>query len=85
MSEQQQQQQQQGSVKDDRVHSTAQAFSLQTDAYEAARPSYPVEAVEFVLETAGISKNAQATPVTILDLAAGTGKAPYPDDGKRHH
>eukprot|EP01102_Stenamoeba_stenopodia_P016635 TRINITY_DN5831_c0_g2_i1.p2 TRINITY_DN5831_c0_g2~~TRINITY_DN5831_c0_g2_i1.p2 ORF type:complete len:311 (+),score=110.79 TRINITY_DN5831_c0_g2_i1:82-933(+) len=64
--------QQKSLVTDERVHRTAQAFSLQTDAYEAVRPSYPLETVDFMLEAAGL-KSAEKE-ITILDLAAGTGK-----------
>jgi SAM-dependent methyltransferase len=52
------------------VHATAASgFTKGTDAYERARPSYPPEAVEFVVETFGIGPAS-----TVVDLAAGTGK-----------
>ncbi len=44
-------------------------FESGSDIYERARPSYPAEAVDLLVETAGL-----VTGRRVLDLAAGTGK-----------
>src|SRR4051812_47767348 len=47
----------------------ATGFDAEADAYERARPSYPAEAVNWLLE------NLRAGPASrVVDLAAGTGK-----------
>lgn len=53
-----------------RIHSAAaRGFDAAADLYEKARPSYPAEAVDFVVERLRLPAEA-----TVLDLAAGTGK-----------
>ncbi len=53
-----------------RIHrAAAQGFDAAADLYEKARPSYPAEAVEFVVESLRLPADA-----TVLDLAAVTGK-----------
>lgn len=57
------------------VHHVASAFSLQTDAYEKARPTYPEDAVECIVNATELrSPRADGQPKRILDLASGTGK-----------
>jgi len=52
------------------VHEAAAiGFDKAADEYERARPSYPAEAVDFVVSTFGIGPGS-----IVLDLAAGTGK-----------
>lgn len=51
------------------VHKVAKlGFEMQTDAYDAARPSYPKEAVDEMFAALKLTKGAK-----ILDLASGTG------------
>lgn len=45
------------------------AYAKVGAAYEAGRPAYPVEAVDWILEQIGLGPGAR-----VLDLAAGTGK-----------
>jgi SAM-dependent methyltransferase len=52
-----------------RIRDAAQGFDRNADAYEAARPSYPAEAVAHVVGYGGIGPGRR-----VLDLAAGTGK-----------
>ena len=53
-----------------RIHDVAvEGFTKGTDAYERARPSYPPEAVTFLVDELGIGPAS-----TVVDLAAGTGK-----------
>ena len=53
-----------------RVHPVATAgFAAGAEVYERARPSYPVEAVEWMAERTGLGPG-----TTIVDLGAGTGK-----------
>jgi SAM-dependent methyltransferase len=53
-----------------RVHAVAaEGFTKGTDAYERARPSYPLDAVAVVVDELGIGPGS-----TVVDLAAGTGK-----------
>ncbi len=52
-----------------RIRDAAQGFAHNADAYEAARPSYPAEAVAHVVGHGGIGPGRR-----VLDLAAGTGK-----------
>lgn len=47
----------------------AAGFGRAADAYERARPSYPAEAVDVLVEALAIGSG-----TTVLDLAAGTGK-----------
>jgi SAM-dependent methyltransferase len=54
---------------DERIHAAARGFDSGAAAYEAARPSYPADAVACVVGRAGIAPGR-----TVLDLAAGTGK-----------
>jgi SAM-dependent methyltransferase len=54
---------------DERIHAAARGFDRGAAAYEAARPSYPADAVACVVGRAGIAPGR-----TVLDLAAGTGK-----------
>ncbi|BDA43083.1 Uncharacterized methyltransferase Mb3374 at N-terminal half [Coccomyxa sp. Obi] len=59
-------------VQTDHVHSIAsQGFSLQVDAYEQARPSYPLEGLQYALKELGLEDGAKRK---VVDLAAGTGK-----------
>jgi SAM-dependent methyltransferase len=52
------------------VHPIAAAgFGAAAEIYERARPSYPAEAVDWIVERVGLREG-----VTVLDLAAGTGK-----------
>jgi len=52
------------------VHPVAAAgFGAAADVYERARPSYPDEAIAWLLEQAGIGPSA-----TVVDVGAGTGK-----------
>lgn len=52
-----------------RIRDAAQGFDANAAAYEAARPSYPAEAVAHVVGHGGIGPGRR-----VLDLAAGTGK-----------
>jgi len=53
-----------------RIHDTAAAgFSAGTGAYDRGRPSYPQEAVDFLVDKLAIGPDS-----TVVDLAAGTGK-----------
>ena len=54
---------------DERIHAAARGFDRGAQAYEAARPSYPADAVACVVGRAGIGPGR-----AVLDLAAGTGK-----------
>jgi ubiquinone/menaquinone biosynthesis C-methylase UbiE len=49
----------------ERFHEHAKSFEGAADSYERARPSYPADAVEWLL---------QHSPRRVLDLGAGTGK-----------
>jgi len=51
------------------IKDAARGFDNNADAYEAARPSYPAEAVAHIVGRAGIGPGRR-----VLDLAAGTGK-----------
>ena len=52
------------------VHPVAAAgFGAGADVYERARPSYPVEAVEWMAERTGLGRGG-----VVVDLGAGTGK-----------
>lgn len=52
------------------IHETAaRGFARAADAYERGRPSYPAEAIEFMVEITGLDESS-----TVIDLAAGTGK-----------
>lgn len=51
------------------INEAALGFDRNAGAYEAARPSYPAEAVAHVVGHGGIGPRSQ-----VLDLAAGTGK-----------
>jgi ubiquinone/menaquinone biosynthesis C-methylase UbiE len=51
------------------IRDAAQGFDHNADAYEAARPSYPAEAVAHIVGHAGLGPGRR-----VLDLAAGTGK-----------
>ena len=53
----------------ERIRDAAQGFDQNADAYEAARPSYPAEAVAHIVGHGGIGPGGR-----VLDLAAGTGK-----------
>lgn len=52
-----------------RIRDAAQGFDINAGAYEAARPSYPAEAVAHVVGHGRIGPGSR-----VLDLAAGTGK-----------
>jgi ubiquinone/menaquinone biosynthesis C-methylase UbiE len=53
-----------------RVHPVAAAgFGAAADVYERARPTYPADAVEWLVERAGLRSGR-----TVVDLGAGTGK-----------
>jgi len=52
------------------IHETAAAgFQAGSEVYERGRPDYPVEAVEFLIDTLGIDST-----TIIVELGAGTGK-----------
>jgi SAM-dependent methyltransferase len=51
------------------IRDAAQGFDANADAYEAARPSYPAEAVAHIVGHGAIGPGRR-----VLDLAAGTGK-----------
>jgi SAM-dependent methyltransferase len=51
------------------IRAAAQGFASNADAYEAARPSYPAEAVAHIVGHGAIGPGRR-----VLDLAAGTGK-----------
>lgn len=51
------------------VHRAAQAFDRAAGVYDRVRPEYPVEAVDWLVETLGLGPGR-----TVVDLAAGTGK-----------
>jgi ubiquinone/menaquinone biosynthesis C-methylase UbiE len=51
------------------VHRSARAFDLAADVYERARPGYPPDAVEWLVDRLDLAPGR-----TLLDLAAGTGK-----------
>lgn len=51
------------------IRDAAQGFDANADAYEAARPSYPAEAVAHIVGHGSIGPGRR-----VLDLAAGTGK-----------
>jgi SAM-dependent methyltransferase len=53
----------------ERIKDEALGFDRNADAYEAARPSYPTEAVAHIVGHGGIGPGRR-----VLDLAAGTGK-----------
>jgi SAM-dependent methyltransferase len=53
----------------ERIKHEALGFDRNADAYEAARPSYPTEAVAHIVGHGGIGPGRR-----VLDLAAGTGK-----------
>jgi SAM-dependent methyltransferase len=53
----------------EQIRDAARGFARNADAYEAARPSYPAEAVAHVVGHGRIGPGAR-----VLDLAAGTGK-----------
>jgi SAM-dependent methyltransferase len=53
----------------ERIRQAAQGFEQNAAAYEAARPSYPPEAVARIVGVGGIGPGRH-----VLDLAAGTGK-----------
>jgi hypothetical protein len=49
-------------------------FSKETDNYDKARPTYPIEALERVFEAFGLDNlNEGDESINVLDLAAGTG------------
>lgn len=52
------------------IHRTAAiGFQAGSEAYERGRPGYPVEAVEFLIDTLGIREDS-----AVIELGAGTGK-----------
>ncbi|MGH9005881.1 MAG: class I SAM-dependent methyltransferase, partial [Acidimicrobiia bacterium] len=51
------------------IRDAARGFASNADAYEAARPSYPAEAVAHIVGHGHIGPGRR-----VLDLAAGTGK-----------
>ena len=53
----------------EQIRDAARGFDANADAYEAARPSYPAEAVAHIVGHGGIGPGRR-----VLDLAAGTGK-----------
>lgn len=54
----------------DSIHAAAaQGFTAGVDAYERARPTYPPDAVQAIVETLGLAPGR-----TLLELGAGTGK-----------
>jgi ubiquinone/menaquinone biosynthesis C-methylase UbiE len=56
-------------VSDQRIDPAASAFGLAAADYEAARPSYPIEAIDALIDHAGLGPGWR-----VCDLAAGTGK-----------
>jgi SAM-dependent methyltransferase len=56
-------------VSDQRIDPAASAFGSAAGDYEAARPSYPSEAIDVLREYAGLAPGCR-----VCDLAAGTGK-----------
>lgn len=53
----------------------ARSFDLVADAYDRARPSYPLEAAQWILEPPGPgTPGAWTGKPTVLELGAGTGK-----------
>jgi ubiquinone/menaquinone biosynthesis C-methylase UbiE len=56
-------------MSDQRVDPAARAFGTAAADYEAARPSYPAEAIDALREHAGLARGRR-----VCDLAAGTGK-----------
>jgi SAM-dependent methyltransferase len=52
-----------------RTHLGRAGFESGSDIYERSRPGYPPEAVDLLVETAGLAPGSR-----VLDLAAGTGK-----------
>jgi len=56
-------------VSDQRIDPSASAFGTAAADYEAARPSYPVEAIDALRQHAGLAPGR-----CVCDLAAGTGK-----------
>ena len=50
-------------------HPDARSFEDVTELYERVRPTYPDEAVDWLVEQLGIDRSS-----TVLDLGAGTGK-----------
>jgi ubiquinone/menaquinone biosynthesis C-methylase UbiE len=56
-------------VSDQRIDPAASAFGSAAADYEAARPSYPNEAIDLLREHAGLGSGRR-----VCDLAAGTGK-----------
>lgn len=54
---------------DDRLNQAALGFDVNAEAYERARPSYPAEAVAYIVGHGVIGPGRR-----VLDLAAGTGK-----------
>jgi SAM-dependent methyltransferase len=57
-------------VSDERIHWAASGgFQTDVERYERGRPSYPPEAVEFLVNALGIGPGC-----TLVDLGAGTGK-----------
>jgi SAM-dependent methyltransferase len=55
------------------VHRAARSFDGAAEAYDRARPDYPPEAVEWLVDQLGLSGGG-----TVVDLAAGTGKLTAP-------
>jgi ubiquinone/menaquinone biosynthesis C-methylase UbiE len=51
------------------IHPTARGFELAADVYERARPDYPRDALDFVVESLGLASGDH-----VVDLGAGTGK-----------
>ncbi len=51
------------------VHPTARGFELAAEVYERARPDYPDNALDFIVESLGLSSGDR-----VVDLGAGTGK-----------
>jgi SAM-dependent methyltransferase len=55
------------------VHRTARAFGGAAEVYDRVRPGYPPEAVDWLSRVLGLGEG-----VTVVDLAAGTGKLTVP-------
>ncbi len=58
-----------GQYFEDNKQRWATSFGVVADAYERARPSYPPEAVRWLLDLDG-----RTEPPQVIDLGAGTGK-----------
>jgi len=49
-------------------HIAKEGFDKEVDAYQSARPDYPLPAIQYIIKETGMNQNSN-----VLDLAAGTG------------